>query len=274
MNKLVIPGTTQSMSQVGFGCGRLYAGAGMAASARLVEAALAAGVRHFDTAPYYGEGGSELVLGDVLRGVAGTTVTTKIGLGRPATLATPSTARRLYRAIGKPLLAAMPGVKSALLSLRPRAPVSAGPVERRPFPRDDLRREVELSLKALHRDRIDILLVHEPDQFELTDDDRAAFEALVADGMVGAFGLGMDRIVGDEPPFGTVLQSRFDAADVADFAGLRLHHGLLRHVDRAAGSPAGQFAGTVARYPDRAFLFSASTPAQVDQMAQALSAAC
>jgi len=273
MIRLPIPGTTRLMSQVGFGCGRLYAGPGLARSLRLIEAALSAGVTHFDTAPYYGEGGSEHVLGEVLRGVAEATVTTKIGLGRPLEPARPSAARRLYRTVGKPVLAAMPGVKSALLSLRRQRHVPEGHVPRRPFPRDDLRREVELSLKALRRDRIDILLVHEPDQFDLNDGDRAAFEVLVAEGLVGAFGLGMDRIAHDPPFFGCVLQSRFDPGSGDDFAGLQITHGLLRHADRSAGAPSVCFAGTVARHPERAFLFSASTPAQVTQIAAALGTA-
>lgn len=270
MNTLPVPGTSLSISRVGFGCGRLYASSETLRSSRLIEAVLAAGVTHFDTAPYYGEGGSEQVLGDVLRGIPGATVTTKIGLGRPAAPATPSPMRRLYRSVGKPMLAAMPGVKSALLGMRRRAPAPAEGPPRRPFPRDTLRREVELSLKALQRDRIDVLLVHEPDQFDLTDADRAAFEALVAQGMVGAFGTGCDRIVADEPPFGTVLQSRFDFAGVQPFAGLRIYHGLMRHRAGTTQSPAAFFAGTVAKNPGAAFLFSASTPAQVHQVAAAL----
>ncbi len=270
MNVITIPGTAISMSQVGFGCGRLYGGGEHARSARLVEAALRHEIRHFDTAPYYGEGASEQVLGEVLRGEKNVTFTTKFGLGRPAEPAVPGMARRIYRSIGKPLLAAVPGLKSALLSLRRTAPVAEAAPVRQPFPRDELRREVELSLKALQRDRVDILLVHEFDRFELTDADRLTFQALIADGVVGAFGIGADRIVAEDPGFGTIVQGRF-SEDVSPVTGLRLFHGLLRHGTGAAGSPADAFAQVVAQRPDAAFLFSASTPGQIDQLAAALS---
>lgn len=80
------------IDRIGLGCARLMGGSEAASSRKLVEVALALGIRHFDTAPYYGEGASETVLGNVLGGVEGVTVTTKIGIARPA--APPSPAPR------------------------------------------------------------------------------------------------------------------------------------------------------------------------------------
>lgn len=49
------------------------------AAAAMVEACLAAGLQDFDTAHGYGEGASERMLGDLLRGVEGVRVATKAG---------------------------------------------------------------------------------------------------------------------------------------------------------------------------------------------------
>jgi hypothetical protein len=63
-----------------FGCGRLTGGASEREALALVDACLEAGVRHFDTAPSYGLGTAEGVIGKVVRsGVAGLTVTAKVG---------------------------------------------------------------------------------------------------------------------------------------------------------------------------------------------------
>lgn len=46
---------------------------------KAIQAALAAGIRYFDTAPFYGFGLSERRVGDCLRGVPGVVVSTKVG---------------------------------------------------------------------------------------------------------------------------------------------------------------------------------------------------
>ena len=54
---------------------------------------------------------------------------------------------------------------------------------------DRIRRRAELSLDRLGVDRIDLYFAHEPDQETPLPDSVAAFEALVDDGLVGAWGL-------------------------------------------------------------------------------------
>ena len=67
--------------RLGFGCGRLKGGHEKANALRLVHAALDMGLRHFDTAPPYGLGMSEAVLGEALKGrQEDVTVVTKAGL--------------------------------------------------------------------------------------------------------------------------------------------------------------------------------------------------
>lgn len=62
-----------------FGAMQFGTTADMGAAAAMVEACLEAGVRDFDTAHGYGEGASERMLGDLLRGVEGVRIATKAG---------------------------------------------------------------------------------------------------------------------------------------------------------------------------------------------------
>ncbi|WP_112322819.1 aldo/keto reductase [Oceanibium sediminis] len=70
------------LPELGFGgapLGGLLNPVDEAAAARTLDAALAAGLRYFDTAPYYGFGLSERRFGDALRDRADITLSTKVG---------------------------------------------------------------------------------------------------------------------------------------------------------------------------------------------------
>ncbi|MFM7336340.1 MAG: aldo/keto reductase [Tabrizicola sp.] len=62
-----------------FGAMQFGTTADMRAAAAMVDACLAAGVRDFDTAHGYGDGASERILGDLLRGVESVRIATKAG---------------------------------------------------------------------------------------------------------------------------------------------------------------------------------------------------
>ena len=117
IGRISVVGSTVVITQVGFGCARIYGGSELRRSARLIEAALSAGIRHFDTAPSYGNGQSEEILGQVLSGMKDVTVTTKIGIERKITEVAPNPMKLGYRQFVKPLLTHMPGLKSKLLQL-------------------------------------------------------------------------------------------------------------------------------------------------------------
>src|SRR5882724_11275580 len=76
--------TGLTLSRLGFGgtaLGNMYAAMTEAAAAQTLQAAYAAGLRYFDTAPLYGHGLSELRTGSGLRsfGDASVIVSTKVG---------------------------------------------------------------------------------------------------------------------------------------------------------------------------------------------------
>ena len=83
MKMVLVPGIARPITQIALGCGRLNGRLERRSSARIVEAALALGIRHFDTAPSYGMGTADEVLGSVLSGVDGVTITSKVGIARP-----------------------------------------------------------------------------------------------------------------------------------------------------------------------------------------------
>lgn len=137
---------------------------------RVVEAAWQAGIRFFDTAPLYGFGLAEERLGAVLRTKPRDefVLSTKVG--------------RLLRAGAPP----EPG--QAWKGTPPLNPVFD-------FSYDAVMRSVEESLSRFGMDRIDVLLIHDPDQHydqALTGAYRA-LDRLRAEGTVKAVGAGMNQ---------------------------------------------------------------------------------
>ena len=137
---------------------------------RVIEAAWAAGIRYFDTAPVYGFGLSEQRLGAVLRTKPREefVISTKVG--------------RLLRAGAPP----EPG--QTWKGTPPVNPVFD-------FSYDATMRSVEESLNRLRLDRVDVLLIHDPDQhFEAALNGAfRALDRLRADGTVRAIGAGMNQ---------------------------------------------------------------------------------
>jgi predicted aldo/keto reductase-like oxidoreductase len=271
-----VVGSATSISRVGFGCGRIFGASEYKASARLIEAALRAGIRHFDTAPSYGEGLSESVLGSVLCGVHDATVTTKVGIPRPVARAT-NMKSQIYRATLRPLLARFPGLKNELLHVAGRLSASrADTRSRRTLTREEILRNLERSLLELKRSSIDLYLVHEPDQFEITDEAREVFTTLMRDGVIGAYGLAYDTYTASYGPFGTVCQSRYPFKAPDPGAVTPIFHGLLRHgwnAGQAAShtrTPGDWIAHVLTSHPGSAVIFSASSHRQIESVMENL----
>jgi aryl-alcohol dehydrogenase-like predicted oxidoreductase len=270
-----IAGSKVAITRVGFGCARVYGYSELKTSARVIEAALAAGIRHFDTAPSYGGGESESVLGELLAGLPDVTISTKIGIPRPHPAAVRHPARVVYRRIVRPVLSHFPGAKSKLLEFMRRRTMSIDDKELplRKLSRDDVLRGLEDSIKRLKRSYLDLYLLHEPDQFELTDELSGLFHKLQRDRVIGAFGLAYDRVTNAWPEFGTVIQSRHTAGLPArsDSEHTRIFHGVLRHSwQEARGEgdvrPTEYLENVLATYSDAAVIFSASSPGQVRRL--------
>jgi D-threo-aldose 1-dehydrogenase len=139
-------------------------------AAGTLAAAWEAGLRAFDTAPHYGVGLSERRLGDFLAGRprSGFVVSTKVG-------------RRLVPASGP--VDGVDGFYGTPALSRVRD-----------YSRDGVLLSLEDSLRRLRLDRVDIALIHDPDDHmpEALDGAYPALAELRAAGVVGAIGAGMN----------------------------------------------------------------------------------
>jgi len=152
--------------------GGLYAPVSDEAAAATLQAAWDAGIRAFDTAPHYGVGLSEQRIGDFVAGHprAEFVVSTKVG-------------RRLVPAAG-PVDGAEHFYDTPALS------------RVRDYSADGTLRSLEDSLRRLRLDRVDIALIHDPDDHmaEALDGAYPALARLRADGTVGAIGVGVNSV--------------------------------------------------------------------------------
>lgn len=280
--RIAVARTDLEVTRIGFGCARLQGGGELPRSRRLVEAALASGISHFDTAPAYGA--SEAVLGEVLSGIRDVTIATKVGLPRPDATRSAGPARVAYRRLVKPVLSRLPGLKSRLLAaskaISPVRQTAASSKRRRRLERDEIHRSLDESLDLLRRDHVDILLIHEPDQFELDDELLELFRGLQRGGVIRAFGLAYDRVADFGTGFGSVAQGRIPDGPIPEASPgeTRIFHGVLRHAKRGPGFTDGMATGAriwraLVDHPGGAVIFSASEPHQVRSLLSQFEAA-
>jgi D-threo-aldose 1-dehydrogenase len=166
--------TDLEVSRMILGCasiGGLYSPTDPVTAEEGLEAAWSAGVRTFDTAPHYGVGLSEERLGAFLAGKRRSefVVSTKVGRLLVPTDEDVEGAEGFY---GTPR--------------RTRV---------RDYSRDGVRRSIEESCERLGLDRVDIALIHDPDDYWETAIREAypALDELRGEGVVRAIGAGMNQ---------------------------------------------------------------------------------
>ena len=154
--------------------GNMFATLSDEAARATVDAAWEGGIRTFDTAPFYGRGLSERRLGAALRphNRDEYVVSTKVG--------------RLLEPVG-------PGSASGGADYAPRFDMRFD--MRFDFSADGVRRSLAGSLARLGLDRVDIALIHDPDDHgeQAFREAYPALEKLRAEGTVRAIGVGMNQ---------------------------------------------------------------------------------
>jgi D-threo-aldose 1-dehydrogenase len=171
--------TALTVTRVGLGTaplGGLYAAVDEETAVATVRRAYERGVRLFDTAPLYGHGLSEQRLGRGLAAVPrdDVVVETKVG--------------RLLRANAPPDESQLSGGVDRWPAVPPVNPVFD-------YGYDGTMRSFAESLERLGLDRVDTLLVHDPDEHEQEALDGAyrALDRLRAEGAISAVGAGMNQ---------------------------------------------------------------------------------
>ena len=168
--------TDVAVTPLGFGAaalGNLYAAVSDEEARSAVDAAWEAGIRYFDTAPHYGLGLSERRLGAALR-------------GRPREEFVVSTK------VGRLLV---PNPQPTGSDLGHQFDVPDALTRVRDYSADGVRRSLEESLERLGLDRVDVVLVHDPDDVleQAVAETVPALVALREEGLVGAVGVGMNQ---------------------------------------------------------------------------------
>ncbi len=173
LNSVEIRTTGVRVTRVGLGgapLGGLYADVGVGAAVDTVLKAHELGVHYFDTAPLYGSGRSELAYREALRQLDRNryTISTKVGRVLMPVDASPESEQ--------------------FMNLPAMEPVFD-------FSRDGVLRSLEDSLDRLGLDRIDIALIHDPDDHyeQAIGEAYPALAELRSQGVVGAIGVGMNQ---------------------------------------------------------------------------------
>ncbi len=173
----MLGGTRVALTELGFGAapiGNLRRAVDDATAYAAIDTAWRGGVRYFDTAPHYGLGLSERRLGEALAGRprADFVVSTKVG----------RLLERHPRPTGSDLAAGGFDVPD---DLRRRWDFSA----------DGMRRSIDESLRRLKLDHVDVVYVHDPDDFveQAVTQAVPALVELKEQGVVGAVGVGMNH---------------------------------------------------------------------------------
>ncbi|QIZ34613.1 aldo/keto reductase [Saccharopolyspora sp. ASAGF58] len=169
-------GSEVSVSALGFGgsvIGNLYRAVDEDTALGAVDAAWGAGIRYFDTAPHYGLGLAERRLGRALT-------------GRPRDEFAVSTK------VGRLLV---PDPRGAGMQDDAGFEVPADHRRVWDFSADGVRRSLDDSLRRLGLDRIDLVLIHDPDDHwaQAVSEAYPALHELRAQGVIGAIGVGMNQ---------------------------------------------------------------------------------
>ncbi len=272
MEQVEIAPIGRSVSCLGLGCARLDGRADLKRSARIIETALDLGITYFDVAASYAAGTAEEAVGHVIGGSEDVVVTTKVGPPVPPYNA----AKMRLKTAVRPALDRARTVK--LLLRRAVAPPTTAPADRPryDFSHERVQRSLERSLEKLRRDRVDILLAHEPNRADLVPELEASFQSLVDQQLIGAFGVGVDVREDRWARFGTVWQSGWPGEGIAEYANdaSYLFHGVLRYAPkdttgRTTTPPAELIRTARAACPRAVLLVSASTPARLRELVKA-----
>jgi D-threo-aldose 1-dehydrogenase len=195
MKSRTIAGTPVRLTELGFGSaviGNLYRETSDEEADQALSAAWDAGIRYFDTAPHYGLGLSERRLGRALQGRPRSEFVVSSKIGR---LLVPN---ETPRGRDDDLFAVPDDLRRV-----------------RDYSRDGVFRSLEDTLERTGLDRVDILYVHDADDYwrEASEEAMPALAELRDAGVVGAIGAGMNQ---------SAMLTRFlreTAADVVMLAG-------------------------------------------------------
>jgi aryl-alcohol dehydrogenase-like predicted oxidoreductase len=180
-------GSVVTSLPLGLGTGNLRSlqgGISARAARSLLEEAFSLGIDFIDTAPSYGQGQAEESIGglpDSIRTKA--TICSKVGFSYGRKSGWFGTIKPLLQ----PAIRIFPPLRRLAGASRNQVRSMGGlKVDLRP---ETIRESLEGSLRRLRRERLDILLLHDPSESSLRDDNVAVLEQLRSSGTIGGWGV-------------------------------------------------------------------------------------
>ena len=172
-------------SNLGFGCVSLTQHTFLKDAQNILALAFDKGIKHFDTAPVYGNGYSEKILGSFIKNKRSqVTITTKCGLGN---LDQPT----INLNIALPLNAIKNSLKKKTINAGNSQPTL---LPFRSLTIDYVKQHLEKSLQNLQTDFIDYYLLHEAMPAFLTDDAILFLNKQKQKGIIGQLGIAANYI--------------------------------------------------------------------------------
>lgn len=169
-----------ALARLGFGTSQLMGRIGRKQSLRLMEVAFAAGIRHFDTAPLYGLGAAEAMVGEFAENKrADVIVATKFGIRPPAR----SPWMNMAKAGARVAVKAVPSLRT---KLRRRAEQMT---TRGTFTPEECCESLRRSLRELRTGCINLFLMHEVAQGQVAGELLQTLEDAVQKGWIETFGI-------------------------------------------------------------------------------------
>lgn len=198
-----------------FGTARLSGGAYARSSRTLLEDCLRAGLTRFDTAPSYGMGAAEGLLGEVANGLTNVAIHTKLGSLRPSHPALRGWAKRARNILPR---------GSGTIPSMPR-PYSFPPAHYDYSPAG-MSASLEESLRRLNRTHVDLLLTHEAEPGDIPAKSWNVLERAREAGRCLAIGFATSGPVKHQPR-GITAQIAPQAADfLSGCTDLRIFHSV------------------------------------------------
>ncbi|MCY1534209.1 Aldo/keto reductase family protein [compost metagenome] len=250
------------LAKVGFGCVALTIQPSLNKALYLLDVAFDNGIRNFDTAPVYGQGYSEIILGKFIANKRDQiNITTKFGLGNvnypkiPAVLALP------LHNFRKSLSSSQSKTRQTSLYTK---------TEKRVITKQQIEHDFLLSLKRLNTDYIDNYLLHEGTPSFLSDDALDFVFMLKSTGRIKKIGLGvchknLEDISEEEIHNWDILQyeNNFSINSGIIYSKFpekkHIHHSILKNVNHAE-KVGNLLANNLLTYPEASILFSTSKP--------------